>query len=247
MLIFRNMPKELDIKRKMMFYENIKRIVESLKMVTIARLRKKKELLKCGIEFYDHVVYQDGWMDARHIEYGDQNGGSKHIALEEIDSKRVINVLVSANQGLCGNYISGLGKLDFTHTGDWILLGHKLPLKARNLNSVVLKADTDLTVVDQVAKTVEGYDYMREFSWEGDKCRVELVQILDLLDATAKVNRMIIEALVVEETKRLIATDQASKNGQDAMAELKKQLNKVRQEQITNELNEIISGCEYGG
>ena len=59
-------------------------------------------------------------------------------------------------------------------------------------------------------------------------------------------NLLIANAMTMEEKRRLMCVfDQASKNTEQIMKDLDKSINQARQAQITNELNEVISGCEY--
>lgn len=262
MIVYMKMGKELDIKNKIIFYQNITRIVSSLKMITIVNLKKQKQLLNTSQGFFDHIQQTLKYSYQQSLEYTDNHNstdshhthetnfmhiiGKKRIrVISTMTKKPVLNLLIGSSQGICGDYISRLQKLKRVVSGDWTCIGQKLPKFSKNLCYEMFCITFTNEHITKLAILACQYNMIRIFGWSDfHNCHVQEFNISTKLEAFAVIYLCIYKARVVEETKRLMATDQASKNGEDAIIKLSKELNKARQDQITNELNEIINGSE---
>lgn len=258
------MGKEHDLKPKMLFYKNVQRIVESLKM--IAAVKSK------------HFMHKN-----RHANNFLSNYKSNIIDYSFPFNKHgpKLNLLVGANKGLCGNYLSSLNilmKENMNSLNDkWILIGHKLPATYKKIekNNIVFKTELEYSdesihsIMDHIitlqpseinvfgwlpkasqASKQKMFDdaneheeiYLKHSEQEMDE---EWSQITHNHILFGKLILIITGAIMMEETCRLYAMDQAVRNGDKIIADLKNKINQARQQGITTELNEIISGCEY--
>lgn len=252
------MPKIHDLKIKRSLYKNIQRIVDSMKMITVVKLRKNTQLMKHAQNFQNCFA-------SNLLTYS---------FLTNIKSTKTLNILICLNRSLlCGNYLTSLNKLK-QEEGDWVILGSKLPvifkrLFAKGANIIFNSPTTsNLSMIEALSELIfskkEEYKQIINYSWDASTGNAEKKVICTAREIEQKqlkytnltndigkeymiglLNLLIANAMTMEEKRRLMCIDQASKNTEQIMKDLDKSINQARQAQITNELNEVISGCEY--
>ncbi len=110
-----------------------------------------------------------------------------------------------------------------------------------NLLPITKKSFKDLDVfLDRnIKKTIEENKIL-----EFEPSKKDLLkEIVDIYIETS-LNSFLKESIASEETSRRVAMENASKNGEDILDELKIKFNRIRQNKITQEISEIIGGAE---
>lgn len=123
-----------EIKHRVTFTKNIKRILESLKM--IAAMRSKKMAVE-----YKHANQFKTTLEKTYLTTLHSN----------IEAQDTLYVFIGANKGLCGSFVINLNimlknkfpKIEQQKNAKWIIIGNKLPsyLSKISENNILMKTD----------------------------------------------------------------------------------------------------------
>lgn len=230
----------MSLKNKVIFLNNIHRIANSLKMITAAKLMQSKKLLTIAYKFQQEVesFYIHTLPESReaHMDYQHDYKHDHADQRQDLLINTPLCLLVTADTGFCSDYISKLNKLEPNVSATWCVIGSKVPHAYRPIGFMIRDDVESIAVQAAQHKRIHIYSWLDK-TWPV----ITSLHIHSYLDAIAKINLYRMKALVVEQSKRMLATNQAAKNSEELIVQVKRALNKQRQDAITNELNEIIS------
>lgn len=225
--------------------ESFLRSNNALKTVASVRLSKYKTLASIAQISYDILPTSNFYV--------------KKNSKQEINS---LNVIIGCDQGMCGNfYNSILTCLRFylMHNENIFVIGKKFASLVSLRSNVILK-NLDLSN-DGIYKLVNDIcDYLDQNKvttlilhyYHGNKVIKDIVfmsrDVNKLIDMHDKIyliivlQRALFRSALSENRERIINLEQANINAEGMQKKIINQLNRVRQEKITNSLNESIAG-----
>lgn len=131
---------------------------------------------------------------------------------------------------LANHFIDAFQKKDYDEV--WILYTYKM--------RIVKECLLPIAVAEQKAEEEEEEEDYILYSPE----RKVLLESLLPHSIQIQIYSALLNAIVSEQTARMLAMKQASENAENMIKELTKQYNRARQAQITREMLEILSGVE---
>jgi F-type H+-transporting ATPase subunit gamma len=117
----------------------------------------------------------------------------------------------------------------------------KVDIIYNNFKSMASQALISKTFLPFDFEEIPGEDDLSDFIFEPDMLEIFLTLLPRYI--SANIYRFLLESQAAELAARMNAMESASKNAGGIIDNMKVKLNKVRQETITNELTEIISGA----
>lgn len=276
-----------DIKRKIKSVNNIAQITRAMKMVAASRI-KKVETINRSSKPYAYKIKQMAF------ELVNATSDIINPLMEYRTPKKVLDIIISADKGLCGAYNSGIIKFaqkeleKQKEEKEVIILGLKAQkyFAKKNLNIIAdfINWTPSYTFAKQLARMLTEKFINKEIDEvncyyvknitslnqqpvsekmlplkTGDKSAAAAAQTVDyIFEPGIKktlsfllkkymevvVYTILIEAKVSELNSRLRAMSSATDNADKLSGELKLQYFRARQEAITNELLEVVSGVE---
>lgn len=267
------MPKIHDLKSRRILYKNIERMVDSMKMVTAVRLRNNTYADKYSTNFYNAFNANLNNYNLLRNEKADKILGIVVSLNRSLLCGNYLSALNKClgrflNKNL-SNQNEKQSEVDWVLLGDKLPAQISL---STIFDKVIFKSSANLNILNELSILIAGkldeYKKIVLYSWFEDDGASErlLAQVrisslekvslkfrnidkkerksLDFGYIYALLSYVLNKAFVLEEKRRLMCIDQASKNAEQIIKNLDKQINQARQAQITNELNEVINGCE---
>lgn len=287
-----------DIQRKINSVSNTQKTTRAMKLVSTAKLRRTEELAKRS-KFYAAKLNEVLSELTEKIQKYKVGGLESRCFAENIETKVVDIVFVTADKGLCGGFnaqtikavknlitdykkknvkirLRGVGKkgIDFFNFIGVEMLDQVRDLSASpsyeraaefiqtsiqdyleertdkvviihngyvNMITQELKVTNLLPISVEAVEGAENASSMLELEAENDEKMLN-----ELVNKYVEFNMYygLIDSLAAEHSARMQAMDTATNNASDMINTLTIQYNKARQEAITTELIEIISGVE---
>ncbi|KAF0689628.1 ATP synthase subunit beta, mitochondrial, partial [Aphis craccivora] len=209
-----------------------------MEMVAISKMRKTEERMRLGRPYCEIITKVIFHVIKGSLEY-------KHSYLENRDNKRIGMIIVSTDRGLCGRENPELSKLIGSiqiilekyqnNEIDKIFIAYNKfhnKLSQYPIITQLLPLSPEKNVLNK-----EKWDYLYE---------PESKLILDTLFdryIESQIYQSILENIASEQAARMVAMKTATDNSSNRIKELRLVYNKVRQANITQELNEIIAGA----
>lgn len=275
MLCYLKMGLQHEIKHRVNFTKNIKRILESLKMIAAMRSKKMSLENKYALQFKKSI--EQTYINTFHNNF---------------DAKKTLYILIGAKKGLCGSFVMNLNimlknkfpAIDTETNTQWIIIGGKNPNYIKQIKEENILFTNEIPINDQEIMEIAELIYNERtkfrkisiLSWTLSDTEPQEQIIFDLnLSTEEETNQTVIAhdynqtltqqeiknliifsifnelnfaitgSIAREEKTRLLAMDQAITNSDEMLIKLQRQFNQVRQASITNEINEIISGAEF--
>ncbi|OQX57009.1 MAG: F0F1 ATP synthase subunit gamma [Helicobacteraceae bacterium 4484_230] len=257
-----------DIQRKIKSVSNTQKTTRAMKLVSTAKLRRAEELAKRSRLFAEktnQVIQQI----ASQIECY-KSGGIENRCFAQIDEPKMVDIIfVTADKGLCGGGIEffNYNEIEMLDT----VIGLSSAPDMERSSEFIEKSINDYKdgKIDGVYIVYNGYKNMitQELhvnrilpvdttDYEcGDNNQKSMLEVeaedqekmLDsLMNKYVEYNMYyaLIDSVAAEHSARMQAMDSATNNAKEMVKSLNVQYNKARQEAITTELIEIISGVE---
>ncbi len=244
-----------ELKSKLTFIQNIKRVLESLKMIAAMNIKRYTAKHKIS-EMLSHQMNMDCLQK-----------------MLKSDATDILTIVITENSGLCGNFSIDLNRsvtehIEVCQTASdiqykWIVIGNKKPDPLKNIQLYqhmniekdllkgLLSLSHLITELDQTLREIH------IISWQCNSTQVQKHIITACCQTKAAdwynklfsqifalLNMNILSSLLKEERIRFFTMDQAINNADDMTQQLKNNLHQTRQGIITNELIEIITGAE---
>lgn len=260
------------IKNRMRSVKNIGKITKAMKMVAAAKLRVVQASLTAARSFATDIqefwkgpetlpegkkaIYALFTTDrglcgaingqvirdakARMTSAKDQNvglfvvGDKGKAALERLYSKRFLETISDVGKGAPSfRQVSAIAERLIAQPFDVAMMTYNKFLSAISFKLTTVPLHSYETMLNDPV-----FD---KFEFEGDK--EDLLKNFYELRTAAMVYNFMVDSATSEESARMTAMDNSSKNAGEMLERLTLQFNKSRQSKITTELNEIISGA----
>lgn len=243
------------LKNRKIAVNSVLRSNMAFKAVAIVKIQKAHKMLHAVYSNYDLVLKQD-LFSSRSVN----------------NSKNVVNVLIGCDKGMCGDFLNNIinfFKFSVKNSNDfWCLIGEKLIHFANNKNVFsyhsafnefeIFNLATNLYSLLNKLEAIEfnvhyfsnykikkitifnlDFDKMIE---KKSKAIVEESKFFEVLSIATYLSKAIYESVLSENKQRVIMLEQAKTNAENMKHKIHCLLNRIRQDNITCELNEIVSG-----
>jgi F-type H+-transporting ATPase subunit gamma len=240
--------------------KSTQQITSAMKMVAASKLRKAQNSI---IKLRPYAAKQREML--QNLSGSIENSGES-VYSELREPEKILLIVIASNRGLCGAFNSNIMKATLALIGEkyqaqfakgnvsLITIGKRATeyFSKRNYkvisqfkNAAVQKLVTEqfLPVIQdsqpgKIMKNQTSADYI----FEPDKETV----IRELIPKTLRIQvfKSLLDSFAAEMGARMTAMQQATDNAKELLKNLNITYNKARQNQITNELIEIVSGAE---
>ena len=255
-----------EIKRKIGSVKNTQKTTNAMKLVSSAKLKRTEELAKRSRVYAEKLT---GLLNEIAQKMQQSNAeGIDNVYFKDVQNPEMVDIVfITADKGLCGGFNSQTIKRVNKMIAEYQAQNVKVRLRAVGRKGIDYFKFNNVET-DKIILIHNGYVNMitqeiREdqvLPVDSSKLVLDSVSTSELevepddddtlLDALVKryieytMYYSLIDSLAAEHSARMQAMDAATSNAKEMVKELTVKYNKARQEAITTELIEIISGME---
>ncbi len=248
-----------EIKRKIKSVKNTQKTTKAMKLVSTAKLNRAKEAASRAKFFAQKVVevLSEISLNINTITPDDK----RFVLFTQRKEPKVIDIIfITADKGLCGGFNNKTIKTTMDMIKHYKESGMQVRLRAvgktgiefmrfqgivhngyKNMISQELRVDNLIPIeplrVQDLSKQSKS---AIEFEPQSDELMNELIKTY----FEYSMYFALIDSLAAEHSARMQAMDSATNNAKEMVRKLSLSYNKARQESITTELTEIVSGVE---